>query len=231
MPVPDVEDSLPDHSPEREAVEEDLKRTLLTGAAITVPLVVTLLVLLLVVDFIAGLLNPVVSFLNGVGVTSGVEDVLVQVLAFVALFVLVFAVGAVAERRPEDSDVATSFDAAMERIPGVGSVYTSVNRMSEVLLDSDTQSFQEVKLVEFPHRETYAIGFLTAEAPDEVESAAGHDRMLTVFLPLAPNPFMGGHLVTVPDDRVDDLDMTVEEGVRAVVTSGVAVDEAAGGVE
>ena len=226
--IPGPEDYLRDRSPDREQVEEDFKRTLLTGAAITVPLIITLLVLLLVLDFIAGLLTPVVDVLNGVGITSGIGDVLVQVLALATLFGVVFAMGAIAERRPEDSDIATSFDAAMERIPGVGSVYTSVNRMSEVLLESDTQSFQEVKLLEFPHRETYALTFLTAEAPQEIEAAAGHEGMLTLFVPLAPNPFMGGHLVTVPDERVHDVDMTIEEGVQAVVTTGVAVDESVG---
>jgi hypothetical protein len=47
--------------------------------------------------------------------------------------------------------------------------------------------------------------------------------MFTMFLPMAPNPVMGGHLLHVPDRRVYEVDMTVEEGVQAVVTSGVAV--------
>jgi hypothetical protein len=52
--------------------------------------------------------------------------------------------------------------------------------------------------------------------------------MLTLFLPLAPNPVMGGHLAHIPEDRVYDVDMTVEEGIRTIVTSGVAVSEPAG---
>lgn len=228
MSVPDAEEYLRDRSPAREDVEEDLKRTMLTGAAITVPLIITLIVLTVVLDFIVGLMAPLVGVLNQAGITAGIEDVLVQVLALAVLVGIMFAVGAVAERRPEESDVATSFDAAMERIPGLGSIYTSVNRMSEVILESDTQSFQEVKLVEFPHSETYAIAFLTASAPEEVEVATGHHGMMTLFVPFAPNPFMGGQLVLVPEHRVHDVDMTVEEGVQAVVTSGVAVDESAG---
>jgi len=228
MSVPDAEEYLRDRSPEREEVEEDLKRTLLTGAAIVVPLIITLLVLTVLLEFIVGLMAPLAGVLNRAGITSGIEDVFVQVLGLVVLVGVVFVVGAVAERRPDDSDVATSFDAAMERIPGVGSIYTSVNRMSEVMLDSDTQSFQEVKLVEFPHAETYAIAFLTAHAPDSVATSVGHERMVTLFVPFAPNPFMGGQLVVVPDHRVFDVDMTVEEGVQAVVTSGVAVGETAG---
>ncbi|MEF8774098.1 MAG: DUF502 domain-containing protein [Halobacteriales archaeon] len=239
MSIPDVENELRDRSPDRRAVERDLKRTLLTGAAITVPIIITLLVLALVLDFLAGLVAPLVGVLDAMGVTGllegmldavgvngGIEGALAQALALVSLVVVVFAVGAVAERRPADGGVTTSFDAAVERIPGVGSIYTSVNRMSEVLLRGDTQSFREVKLLEFPHSDTYSIAFLTARAPDTVERAAGHDDMLTLFVPLAPNPFMGGQLVTVPADRAHDLEMSVEEGIRAVVTSGVAIDEA-----
>jgi uncharacterized membrane protein len=224
MSVPDT-DYLRDRSPDRADVAEDVKRTLLTGAAVTVPLIITLLVLTLLLDFLVGLMSPVAGVLNQAGITSGVEDVLVQALALVTLVGVVFAVGVVAERRPDDAGVATTFDAAMERLPAIGSVYTGVNRMSEVLLDSDTNSFQEVKLVEFPHTETYSIAFLTASAPEAVEVAAGHSDMVSLFVPFAPNPFMGGQLITVPERRVHDVDMTVEEGVRAVVTSGVAVDD------
>jgi hypothetical protein len=105
----------------------------------------------------------------------------------------------------------------------VGSVYQSFRQMSEVMLDSDAENFREVKLVEFPHEGVYALGFVTAETPPAVADAVGHGQMYTMFLPMAPNPVMGGHLLHVPASRVYEVDMTVEEGVQAVVTSGVAV--------
>jgi uncharacterized membrane protein len=49
--------------------------------------------------------------------------------------------------------------------------------------------------------------------------------MTTLYLPMAPNPVMGGHVIHVPIERVCDVDMSVEEGVQSIVTSGVAVDE------
>jgi len=97
-----------------------------------------------------------------------------------------------------------------------------------VMLESDTQSFRDVKLVEFPHEGAYTLGFVTTETPPELAEPAGHADMLTLFLPLAPNPVMGGHLVHMPADRVMDVDMTVEEGIRAIVTSGVAVGGGSG---
>jgi hypothetical protein len=95
------------------------------------------------------------------------------------------------------------------------------------MLESDAQNFREVKLVEFPHEGAYTLGFVTTETPEALRRPAGHEEMLTLFLPLAPNPVMGGHLVHVPADRVRDVEMSVEEGVRTVVTSGVAVGDGA----
>lgn len=55
--------------------------------------------------------------------------------------------------------------------------------------------------------------------------------MVTLFIPLAPNPVMGGFLTHVPTDRVRDIDMTVEAGVRSIITSGIASDESKAQVE
>jgi len=60
-------------------------------------------------------------------------------------------------------------------------------------------------------------------------SAAAETDMVTLFLPLAPNPVMGGFLTHIPRDRVSDVDMTVEEAVRIVITSGIATDDAEDG--
>ena len=100
--------------------------------------------------------------------------------------------------------------------------------MSDVMRNEDAQNFRDVKLVEFPHEGANTLGFLTTETPDALREPAGHDRMQTLFHPLAPSPVMGGHLVHVPTDRVMDVDMTVEEGIRPVVTSGVAASGGAG---
>jgi hypothetical protein len=50
--------------------------------------------------------------------------------------------------------------------------------------------------------------------------------MQTLFLPMAPNPVMGGYVIHVSEERVIDVDMTVQEGIRSIVTSGVAIDDA-----
>ena len=136
----------------------------------------------------------------------------------------------VAVRTPLRHSPALSAMAGAERVfrledlPGVGSISTSVERMSDVMLEGDTDSFQEVLIVEFPREDSFMLAFLTADSPPEIENAAGADDMLTVFVPMAPNPVMGGHLLNIPRDQVHDVDLTVEEGMQAIMTTGMAID-------
>lgn len=224
MSVPDAEDVAPGALGDSD-LRRQLRQAMITGTAITIPFFVTLFVLAFALNLISSTLDPLVGGLEYVGIQmTPPGEVGLKAMGVLVLVGFVFLVGLVAETR-EEGKVADAAETMVEAIPGVGSVYTSFNRMSQVLLESDTRSFQEVKLVEFPHEGVYTLGFLTADAAPAVETAAGHEDMRTLFLPMAPNPVMGGFLVNVPRSRVSDVDMTVEEGLQAIVTTGLAVSE------
>ena len=209
----------------RVPVSTKLRQVLLTGAALTIPLLITVMILAFVVNFMLRTIRPAVTFVTArYGIGADLPSYLMETLAVFTLVALVFVVGLVAETRSGD-ELERVFDTAMARIPGVGSLYTSFNEMTDLLLSNDTQSFREVKLVEFPHSESYSIAFVTANSPPTIGDATGHDGMMTLFMPLAPNPVMGGYVVHVPQDRVYDIDMTVEEGIQSIVTSGVATGD------
>ena len=200
----------------REA-RELLREVLLTGVAVLVPVAITLYVLFVVFTWLARLLRPVANALPG-------STVVGFVLAGVALLGLVLAIGFVAHFRTGKRAI-DYFDAAVGRVPGVGAVYRSFRRMSDVMLESDAEHFREVKLVAFPGRHAYMLGFETARTPEVVLEAADEAAMRTLFVPLAPNPVMGGFVVHAPEEHVHDVDLTVEEGFRATVTSGVALGD------
>ena len=205
------------------------RQAFVTGTAVTLPLIVTLLVLGVVVDFVSQQLDPIVGLVSRVTGIQPASEVTLKLLAVVTLAALIFCIGVVAERRPERTGFGALFDTLVSRIPGVGSLYRSIDEMSGLLLDSDTDSFREVKLVEFPTEGSYAVAFLTAETPEVVREATPEaEGMVTVFLPLAPNPVMGGYVLHVSADRVHDVDLTVEEGIQSIVTSGVATGQRSG---
>jgi len=224
MSSTDIDDIADVAAAESKAVRRDLRQTLLSGLALTVPFFITLLVLVWVLGFVSNALSPLVGVIVALGPGEGVSVWLVQLVAAGIIFGLVFVVGVAAQHGP-DTNLADRIDVLMEDLPGVGSIYTSVERMSDVFVEGDTESFREVKIVEFPRENCFALAFLTADTPTVLEDAAGEGEMLTVFVPMAPNPVMGGHLVNLPEDRVFDIEMSVEEGMQAIMTTGMAIDE------
>lgn len=209
-----------------EGLREDAKQTFVTGLAIIVPILVTIIVLAIAVDFVADVLAPLFRMSSMVAPGGAPSEPVLQAVTLAAIVGIVFVVGALAERT--STDASQRVESLVESIPGVGSVYTSFREMSEIMLDSETQSFRDVKLVEYPREGSYTVAFLTAETDEIIERDTGHDDMVTLFMPMAPNPVMGGFVIHVSRDHVVDVDLTVEEGIRSIVTSGVAVGDSEG---
>jgi uncharacterized membrane protein len=232
-------DGTPTTEAGEESVVEHLRESILTGVAITVPLVVTVYVLTALLDFIVEALAPFIDllrylgviqalesarlivFLVDIGVYSVVVDFLTELIAVAILLGFVVVVGTVGHNRYGEH-IVDVFDFVIASIPGVGTVYKSFRRMGDVMLGDEGENFQEVKLVQCFGENVYVIGFKTTDSPKSVENSAGHDEMVSMFLPLAPNPVTGGFLTYIPTSQVHDIDMTVDEAVRSILTSGVA---------
>ena len=200
-----------------------VKRWLINGIAITIPLMVTLLVLIVVVDFILGILSPVVDGALYLWPTNEPPKAVVQFMTLGSLLGLFLVIGLIAEYTPGQY-ISRRVHQTMETIPGVRTVYESVRRAANVLVDDDTEQFQEVKLVEFPHEDAYMLGFLTADTPAAIEERVDNGAMVTIMIPLGPNPTTNGFVMHVSRDNVYDVDITVEEAVRSIATLGVAAN-------
>jgi uncharacterized membrane protein len=214
--------------------EQHLKTRFLTGIAVVIPLAVSAWVLLSLFNFIGGALSPISEILSESGVESETVVIIIQALSVVLIAILVLVIGTVAQQQVGENIIKT-VDSYVTQIPGIGSVYQTTRQMSDLVLDpsEDGAQFREVKLVEFPADNAYTLAFLTSESPPEsVETAAnrlmGDDSATyqTVFLPMAPNPVMGGHLTHVPVSRIEDVDMTVEQAVQYILTTGIVNTDA-----
>jgi uncharacterized membrane protein len=225
-----------------ETISDGIVDVLMTGVAIIVPLIITLYLFQVALNFVSKALDPFIRLLGWMGVIERVEsvalitflidvgvyplviDFLTELIAIAVLFGIVVLVGTVGRNRYGERVIST-VDLAIASVPGVGTIYKSFRRMGDVMLDNEAENFQDVKLVECFGQDIYVIGFETSPSPATVEESTGHDEMKTMFLPLAPNPVTGGLLTHVPRDQVYDVDMTIEEGVRSILTSGVASGE------
>ncbi|QLK24737.1 DUF502 domain-containing protein [Natrinema zhouii] len=199
-----------------------VKRWLINGIVITIPLVATLLVVMVVLNFIRNAISPVTAGVTYLWADEPPAPVIefVTLLSLLSVFLLV---GLIAEHTP-GKYLSKRVHAVMETIPGVSTVYESIRRASKLLVEDDTDQFEDVKLVEFPHDGAYMLGFLTAETPAVVEASVNKTEMVTIMVPLAPNPATNGFVMHMPIENVHEIDLTVEEAFRSIATLGVAED-------
>ena len=203
-------------------VVEYLRRSLVTGTAIVLPVLVTGFVFYLIVDLLSGLLDPLaVPIQMSRGDDSPVAS---QLITVVILFGTIFMVGAFTESRVGGNRLKEGLDTNMARIPGIRSIYGPLDQISTMLLEGDTNNFKDVVLVEFPKEGSYSIAFQTSHPPDMIERATEEEDMLTVFMPMGPNPFMGGFILHLAEDEVYELDLSVEEGISSIISFGVAME-------
>lgn len=107
----------------------------------------------------------------------------------------------------------------LERMPIIRGVHATIKQVFETVLSHQSDAFRQVVMVEYPRRGIWALGFLTGETLGEVQNLT-KERVLNIFLPTTPNP-TSGFLLFVPQEDVLILDMTVEEGIKMVMSGGI----------
>jgi uncharacterized membrane protein len=110
------------------------------------------------------------------------------------------------------------WDKLVNRIPIVRSIYSSVKQVSSTLFSGSGQAFRKALLIRYPHPNSWAIAFQTGTPAAEISSKVGEDYV-NVFLPTTPNPTSGFFMI-VPRSSVIELDMTVEEALKHIVSMG-----------
>lgn len=107
-----------------------------------------------------------------------------------------------------------------EKMPFVSGIYSTFKQLFETVFSQKSNAFRQVVMVEFPHRDAWTIAFVTADTPDDVARALGKDDLVTVYVPTTPNP-TSGYLIMVPQKDVVPLDMSVEDGLKTVISLGI----------
>jgi uncharacterized membrane protein len=116
-------------------------------------------------------------------------------------------------------------ESMLARVPVVRSLYSGTKQIFETVLAQQSNAFRKVCLIEYPRRGTWAIGFVTGQTVGEVQRRTG-DMVINVFIPATPNPTTG-FLLFVPERDVHVLDITVEEGIKLVISGGIVEPGAA----
>ena len=117
--------------------------------------------------------------------------------------------------------LVVNFETLLARIPIVRTVYGAVKSFSELVFSDSNTSFKKVLLIEYPRVGLYSLCFQTSENPPEPESRTG-EKIVTVFVPTTPNP-TSGVMIFVPHKDVIELDMTVEDALKMVISLAVVI--------
>ena len=191
-----------------------MKKYLITGLLIWIPLVITIWVLTLVVDTLDRtllLLPPHFRTESWLGMhVPGMGVIMTLVIVFVTG---VLAANFIGER------LVRLWNAILHRIPFVSSIYSSVKQVSDTLFSSSGEAFRKAVLVRWPHQGMWTIGFLTGTPGGDV---ANHlrDDFLSVYVPTTPNP-TGGYFVLVARKDLIELDMSVDQALKYIISMGV----------
>ena len=111
----------------------------------------------------------------------------------------------------------------LNKIPLVRSIYSSIKQISNTIFDPSGKSFRKVVMLQYPKKGLWSIGFLTNDNVGD-EMSAVDDRLVAVFIPTTPNP-TSGFIVMVRNDEITELDMSVEEGFKFIISIGVIIPD------
>jgi uncharacterized membrane protein len=137
----------------------------------------------------------------------------------VASFLLLFITGAIASN-VFGKQIGKAWDGMVHRIPVVGGIYKSVKQLTDPVLSENGQAFNKAVLIEFPHPGIHSVAFLTSSVGGELGAKLGEDHV-SVYIPTTPNP-TGGYMLLVPRSRVVELDMSVDQALKYIISMGVA---------
>ena len=112
-------------------------------------------------------------------------------------------------------------ESILNRMPVIRGIYSALKQLFESVLSQQSSAFRQCVLVEYPRRGIWALGFISGITEGEVQSLTA-EEVVNVFLPTTPNP-TSGFLLFVPRSDVIPLTMTVEEGIKMVISGGIVV--------
>jgi uncharacterized membrane protein len=191
-----------------------VKKYLITGLLIWIPLVITLWVLKVVVD----VLDQSLLLLPATFQTESWLGVHIPGLGAILTIVIVFFTGVFATNFFGARLVQVWHD-VLHRIPVVNSIYSSVKQISDTLFSSSGQAFRKALLVQWPMEGMWTIAFLTGTPGGEVTGRLPPDAV-AVYVPTTPNP-TGGYFVIVSRKHVVELDMSVDQALKYIISMGV----------
>ena len=196
-----------------------VRRYLIAGLLVWVPILVTVLVLRFILDLVDQTLLLLPPPLRPDALFGFHIPGLGAVLAVLLLIFTGMLVGNIIGRT-----LVGLWEDLLNRIPFVRALYSGVKSFSTTILSNQGNSFKKVMLIEYPRQGIWSIGFQTAGDVPQISAHTGEPQVC-VFVPTTPNP-TSGFIMMVPRSQAIELEMSVDAAMKMIVTLGVVVPPA-----
>lgn len=195
-----------------------IRNNFLTGLAVVLPVAVTIWAVWSFVGFVDARVLP---FLPTKYNPLTYIDLNVRGMGVVVFLVFTTFIGSLTKGLFGRSLVRAA-EGFVDRMPVVRSLYNGLKQIVETVVSQSNNSFEKACLVEYPRKGIWAVAFISTNSGGELLTKTGQKEMTSVFLPTTPNP-TSGFLLFVPTEDVLELDMTVEEAAKLVISAGLVM--------
>jgi len=197
-----------------------LRANFFTGLLVTIPVFVTVWVFYFLINKLNQLLlEPIMNVLSGWLPGQNVEG-LTKIVIFIVLVFILTGIG-FAARNIILRKVFQFGERILYKLPLVGAIYGGMKEVSYAFLGRKQSIFKRVVILEYPRKGVYSLGFVTSEESGEAQKKTNQE-VVTIFLPTVPNPATGV-FVMAPKQDVINLDMSVADGIKVVISGGAVI--------
>jgi uncharacterized membrane protein len=196
----------------------NLRRYLIAGLLVWLPVVVTVLILKFLIDVV----DRTLLLLPAMVQPEILIGFRIPGLGFLLSGVVLLLTGMVVTNLLGRNMVKV-WEGLLARIPVVRAIYSASKQLTETLFSGSGKSFRKVVMVRYPHPGMWTLAFLTGDGLAEANRKTGRD-LVNIFVPTTPNPTSGFFLMVPREDMVE-LDMPVDVGIKLILSAGAVVPE------
>lgn len=193
-----------------------LRRIIIAGLLVWLPLGITVFIIKILIDLLGRTYLLIPEALR----PENLFGVTIPGFGIIMAVIILFGTGLVAANFLGKTLVET-WEKFLDKIPLVRSIYAPLKTFAELVLSDQTQSFSKVLLIQYPRKGLYSLCFQTSKDVGEIQEKSGVD-VVCVFIPTTPNP-TSGYIILIPKDEVIELDMSVEDALKMIISLGVVV--------
>jgi uncharacterized membrane protein len=193
-----------------------LRRIIIAGLLVWLPLGITVFIIKILIDLLGRTYLLIPEALR----PENLFGVTIPGFGIIMAVIILFGTGLVAANYLGKTLVET-WEKFLDKIPLVRSIYAPLKTFAELVLSDQTQSFSKVLLIQYPRKGLYSLCFQTSKDVGEIQEKSGVD-VVCVFIPTTPNP-TSGYIILIPKDEVIELDMSVEDALKMIISLGVVV--------